>query len=92
VCAPLQRSRINIGEQPRIEEAGKPGLYEAHGASRQHPQHTYIHRHTHAHTHTRVTCEIHAHARAAIVYYDSLQLTSSMHEAKEKGHRAHGKK
>jgi len=52
----------------------------------EHLQHTYIHHHTHAHTHS----EIHAHAHAAIVFYDSLQLTSSMHEAKEKGHRAHG--
>ena len=47
---------------------------------------------THAHTHIQVTCEIHAHAHTAIVYYDSLQLTSSMHEAKDKGHRVHGQK
>jgi len=58
----------------------------------EHPPHTYIHCHTHAHTHTRGTSEIHANAHAAIVYYDSLQLTSSMHKAKEKGHRAHGQK
>ena len=56
----------------------------------EHLQRTCIHHHTHTHTHTRVTSEIHAHAHAAIVYYDSLQLTSSMHKAKEKGHRAHG--
>jgi len=56
----------------------------------EHLQHTYIHPHTHAHTHTQITSEIHAHAHAAIVFYDSLQLTSSMHEAKKKGHRAHG--
>ena len=56
----------------------------------QHPQHTYIHRHTHTHTHIQVTCEIHAHAHTAIVYYDFLQLTNSMHIAKDKGHRAHG--
>jgi len=55
---------------------------------------TYIHTppHTRTHTHTRVTCEIHAHARTAIVYYDSLQLTSSMHEANGKGQRSHGQK
>jgi len=58
----------------------------------EHPQHTYIHHHTHAHTHIQVTCEIHAHAYTAIVCYDSLQLTSSMHTAKGKGHRAHGQK
>jgi len=56
----------------------------------EHQQHTYIHRHTHAHTRTQVTSETHAHAHAAIVYHDSLLLTSSMHETKEKGHRAHG--
>jgi len=53
-------------------------------------QHTYIHCHTHAHTHREITSEIHAHAHIAIVFYDSLQLTSSMHKAKERGHRAHG--
>ena len=58
----------------------------------EHLQHTYIHHHTHAHTHTQITSEIHAHAHAAIVFYDSLQITSSMHKAKEKGHRAHGQK
>jgi len=58
----------------------------------EHPQHTYIHRHTHAHTHIWVTSEIHAHAHTAIVYYYFLQLTSSMHEAKDKGHRAHRQK
>jgi len=58
----------------------------------EHLQHAYIHchTHTHIHTHTHTTSEIHAHEHAAIVFYDSLQLTSSMHEAKEKGHRAHG--
>jgi len=58
----------------------------------EHPQHTYIPRHTHAHTHIQVTCEIHAHAHTAIVYYDSLQLTSSMYKDKDKGYRAHGQK
>jgi len=60
----------------------------------EHPQYTYIHCHTHAHTHIQVTCEIQAHAHTAIVYYDSLQLTSSMHKPKDcdKGHRAHGQK
>jgi len=56
----------------------------------EHLQHTHIHRHTHAHTHTRVTSETHAHVHTAIVYYDSLQLTSSTQKAKKKGHRAHG--
>ena len=60
----------------------------------EHLQHSYIHHHTHAHTHThtQVTSEIHAHAHAAIVYYDCLQLTSSMHEAKGTGYKAHGQK
>ena len=90
----LQRSRINIGEQPRIEEAGKPGLYEAHCASRQcyiAPA-TYIHTPPHTRTHTHTGNMRNAHAHTAIVYYDSLQLTSSMHKAKDKGHRAHGQK
>ena len=51
-----------------------------------------MHRHTHAHTHTGLTSETHAHAHTAIVYYGSLQLTSSTQEAKEKGHRAHWQK
>jgi len=55
----------------------------------EHLQHTHIDRHTHAHTHTRVTSET-PHVHTVIVYYDSLQLTSSTQEAKEKGHRAHG--
>jgi len=80
----------------RIEDAGKPGLYEAHGAKiysvTAHPQHTYTQRPTHALTHIQVTCAIHAHAHTAIVYYDSLQLTSSMHKTKDKGQRAHGQK
>ena len=57
----------------------------------QHLHHTYIHHGTHSHAHTRVTCEIHAHAHAAAtVYYDPLQLTISIHKAKDKAHRAHG--
>ena len=59
----------------------------------QHLHHTYIHHGTHSHTHTRATCEIHAHAHVtATVYYDPLQLTSSMHKAKDKEHRARAKR
>ena len=58
----------------------------------QHPQHTYKHHRTHAHTHIQATCDIHAHVYTANVYYELLQLTSSMHKAKDKGHRAHGQK
>jgi len=80
----------------RMEETGKFGLYEAHGASIQRytTPATYIHTppHTRTHTHLQVTWEIHAHAHTAIVYYDSLQLTSSMHKARDKEHRAHGQK
>ena len=95
VCVPLQRSRINIREQRGWRKQASLA-YVRHTAPAysvtQHPQHTYIHRHTHAHTHIQVTCEIHAHAHTAIVYYDSLQLTCSMHKDKDKGHRAHGQK
>ena len=92
---PLQRSRINIYEQrgwrKQASLAYTRRTAPAYSVA-EHPQHTYIHRHTHAHTHIQVTCEIHAHAHTAIVYYDSLQLTSSMHKTKDKGHRAHGQK
>ena len=33
-----------------------------------------------------------AHVYTVNVYYESLQLTSSMHKAKDNGHRAHGQK
>jgi len=77
-----------MGEQPRSKEEGNRRA-PADGAI-EHLQHTHIQRHTHADTHTRVTSETHAHAHTAIVYYSSLQLTSSTQEANEKGHRAHG--
>ena len=79
---PLQRKRINIREQ-----RGLPAY-----SVTEHLQHIYIHRQAHAHTHIQVTCKIHAHAHTAIVYYDSLQLTSSMQKAKDNGQRAHGQK
>jgi len=92
---PLQRSRINIREQRGLRNQASPASTRRTAPAysvTEHPQHTYIPRHTHAHTHVQVTCEIHAHAHTAIVYYDSLQLTSNMHKAKDKGHRTHGQK
>jgi len=92
---PLQRNRINIREQQGLRKQASLA-YTSRTAPAysvtEHLQHTYIHQHTYALTHIQVTCEIHAHAHTAIVYYDSLQPTSSMHKAKDTGHRAHGRK
>jgi len=92
---PLQRSRTRIREQRACRRQASLDYMRRTAPTymfTQHPQHTYIHRHTHAHTHTQATCEIHAHVYTANVYHDLLQLTSSMHKAKDKGHRAHGQK
>jgi len=95
VCVPLHRIRIHIREQRGWRKQASLAYMRRTAPAysvTQHPQHTYIHRHTHAHTHVQVTCEIHAQVHTAIVYYDSMQLTSSIHKAKDKGHRAHGQK
>jgi len=94
---PLPRSRINIREQrglrKQVSLAYTRRTAPAYSVTA-HPQHTYIHRHTHAHTYIQVTCEKHAHTHTTIVYYNSLQLTSSMHKVRDKGHSlsAHGQK